>query len=145
MVIPMFVRYWLILLPLVNIDCSDFGPDNSGKVVISTDTNSYGALEKITFTVQNLSEPTAYMWHCNYHLGYGIEKAENGIWKTFKDRKMACIAVYVNGAMPIQLGQPYIDTLSLLIPGDYRLVMDVGWDPATTAERQIYSSTFRVE
>ena len=145
MVIRMYVRYWLILLPLVCIDCSDFGPDNSGKVVVSTDKSLYGALEKITFTVQNLSEPTAYMWHCNYRLAYRIQREEDDAWKSADDTHMLCLAIYLSGAMPIPFGQPYIDTLSLYIPGDYRLVINVGWDPATTPDYQIYSNTFRVE
>lgn len=141
----MFVRYWLILLPIVCIDCSDFGPDNSGKVVVSTDKSSYGAMEKITFTVQNMSEPTAYMWHCNYRLTYGIQKEVDGTWSTIRDRHWGCVAIYVCGAMPVPFGQPYTDTLSLYIPGIYRLEMDIGWDRELSPGCQIYSKTFRVE
>ncbi len=135
----------VILITIFSLRCSDFGPENSGKVVVSTDSRSYTASEKITFTVQNLSSVTAYMWACNYRLGYGIEKAENGIWKTFKDRNMACIAIYRSGPMPMVAGRPYTDTLSLATAGLYRLVMDVGWDREHIREIQIYSDEFRIE
>ncbi len=141
----MYGKYLTACLLIVSCSCSDFGPDNSGKVVVSTNKSSYGTLEKITFKVQNLSEPTAYMWHCNYRLGYGIDKAENGTWKTFKDRNMACAAIYMSGPMPMVAGRPYTDTLSLATAGLYRLVMDVGWDRDHMREYQIYSNTFRVE
>ncbi len=141
----MYVRYWLILLPIVCIDCSDFRPDNSGKVVVSTNRNSYATSQKITFTVQNLSEPTAYMRHCNYRLMYGIQKEGNGTWSTIRDRDWPCLTIYVCGAMPVPFGQPYTDTLSLNVPGVYRLEMDIGWDRELSPEYQIYSNTFRVE
>lgn len=141
----MYGKYPAACLLIVSCSCADFGPDNSGKVVISTDKSSYCQSETITFTVQNWGDAVAYIWHCNYRLGFGIQKQENGSWSTFKDRNQACIAIYRNGAMPIPFGQPYIDTLSLHIPGDYRIEMDVGWDPDHIHEYQIYSNSFRVE
>ncbi len=138
-------KYLAACLLIVSCSCSDFGPDNSGKVVVSTNKSSYGTLQKITFTVQNLSEPTAYMWHCNYRLTYGVQMQDNGTWSTIRDRHWGCVAIYVCGAMPVPFGQPYTDTLSLYVPGVYRLDLDVGWDPNHISEHQIYSNTFKVE
>ncbi len=127
------------------IGCHDFGPDNSGKVTISTDKSTYDPLGTITFTVQNWSETTAYMWHCNFRLGYQIQKEDGGAWKSVGDRNMICLAIYLSGAEPIVAGHPYTDTLSLSSPGLYRIEMNVGWDREHLSESQIYSNTFRVE
>jgi len=141
----MHARYLLLLFSIVTIDCTDVGSDNSGAVVITTDKDSYGRSETVVFTVRNWGPATAYAWHCNYRLGYGIQKQENGSWPTIGERYMICLAIYASGAQPIVVGQPYTDTLRLATSGTYRLEMGVGWDREKLWDYRIYSNTLRVE
>jgi hypothetical protein len=140
----MQIRHPLPLLAVVLIGCSDFGADNSGAVLITTDKHSYAPSETITFTLTNLGRPTAYIWHCNHRLGYWIQEQKAGVWQRVDERYMVCAAVYESGAQAILVGQPYTDTLTLRASGTYRLEMGVGWDRNTLFDHRIYSNTLAV-
>ncbi len=141
----MYGKYLAACLLIGSCSCADFGLDNSGKVVVSTNRNPYATSQKFTFTVQNWGDPVAYIYHCNHRLGYLMQKEENGSWRRLRDRNAASLAVYPNGAEPIVVGYPYAATLSLPVGGMYRVEMSVGWEGAKLWDDQIYSNIFRVE
>lgn len=137
----------VLALAGVLMGCSDAGDtvvNPSGNVTATTDKTSYSVGEKIAVTLKNNSRSTVYVGHCNFRIGFWIERKESNTWVDAGNVAILCQALYLSGKKDFAAGAISEDTLSLTQVGTYRLRFPVAWLENQRIDGSVLSNDFVV-
>lgn len=106
----------LLTVTSILIGCSDAGNTISipnGNVTATTNKRSYSVGENIEVVLKNNSHSTVYFIHCNYRIGFWIERKDNETWVDAGNVAILCLALYPGGRKEFPSGSASHDTISL--------------------------------
>lgn len=127
------------------IGCSDAGDtavNPNGNVTATTNKTSYSVGENIAVTLKNDSRSTVYVGHCNYRIGFWIERKDNNTWTDAGNVAILCQALYPSGKKDFVSGSVSHDTISLTEVGTYRLRFPIAWLEGQRIDDSVVSNEF---
>ncbi len=75
---------------------------------------------ELIMKLKNESASTVYFSHCNYRIGFWIERKVNDSWVDAGNIAILCQALYPSGRKTFPVGQVSRDTITLTETGTYR-------------------------
>ena len=137
----------ILFVICILVGCKDklISPNNNQKINISTDKNTYNVNENIIVSIKNESQSASYFSHCNYRIGFYIEKKQNSNWTEIGNIAIVCLAIYPSGTTILGPFQSYTDTIDESQTGTYRLKFP--YSPQNNGEfaESLYSNEFVVQ
>ena len=128
--------------------CSDAGDTTvnpNGSVTVTTDKTSYSVGEHVPVALTNDSHSTAYVSHCNYRIGFWIERKASDTWVDAGNVAIVCLALYPSGRKNFAAGSLSQDTISLTQAGTYRLRYPVAWFENQPIDDSVLSNEFVIQ
>ena len=115
-------------MTLMLLGCSDQGIPLQPSMQVSdnriisvlTDKYSYSPSEKINIQLHNGSTASIYLGHCNYRIGFWIERRINDTWVETGSVAVLCQALYPSGTTVLSTNALWRDTITITDPGIYR-------------------------
>ena len=131
-------------IPMGCSDAEDTSVNPNGNVSATTDKISYSIGESIAVTLKNNSGSTVYFVHCNYRIGFWIERKDNNTWVDAGNIAILCQALYPSGRKEFPLRSISQDTISLTQRGTYRLRFPIAWLKSQRIYDSILSNEFEI-
>ena len=136
---------FLVLLLFFNCK-STTGPEANLKV--STDKKTYQESESVIVYIENETNSTAYFYHCNFEIGFYVEKKEDHVWVQAFSHAIWCPAFYLNGIIELAPGEK--DTTEITgwnwTPGVYRISAPYASEkPESFLTDSLHSNEFTVQ
>lgn len=125
-------------------EASNTSVNPNGNVSASTDKTSYSVGERIAVSLKNDSHSTVYFGHCNYRIGFWIERKENDTWVDAGNIAILCQALYPIGRKDFPSSSVYHDSIALRKIGSYRLRFPMAWLENQLIDDSILSNEFEV-
>jgi hypothetical protein len=137
----------LLAIATILMGCSDAGDTSvnpNGNVLATTDKTSYSVGESIAIALKNNSRSTVYFGHCNYRIGFWIERKDNDTWVDAGNIAILCQALYPSGRKDFPSSSISHDTISLTQTGTYRLHFPIAWLENQQIDDSILSNEFEI-
>ncbi|MER3525185.1 MAG: hypothetical protein C4326_14345 [Ignavibacteria bacterium] len=136
-----------VLASLIVMGCSDAGEafvTPNGHLSATTDRRLYSVGDNIAMVLKNTSPSTVYFSHCNYRIGFWIQRKDNERWVDAGSFNILCLAIYPSGRTPFPPGSSAHDTISLSARGTYWLLFPFAWLENQRVDNAILSNEFEV-
>ena len=72
---------------------------------VSTDRNFYHKDDTVIVYIENETDSSAYFYHCNFDIGFYVEKKEDDSWVEAFSHAMLCPAFYLSGILELAPGE----------------------------------------
>jgi hypothetical protein len=132
----------LFFASLVLVSCSDWGNENAPGVTMQTDGTSYFAGQSVSVATSNGLEELIILAPCCSNPDFRIQRRQGTAWTMVYPE---CDALRCPGAfLPLNAGAGRIDTVRVLDPGNYRLMLRYQ-DQRTLQMDSTYSTEFLVQ
>lgn len=128
------------------LSCKDAGVKPEKTLFARTDKSSYSVGESISFRIEGDPYSSAYFWHCNNRIAYGMEKKQpDQQWPPPGNIGLVCLAIYPQGIIELAPTNVIQQSVSWSQPGTYRLRFVFGWDRNDISKESVVSNEFVIQ
>jgi len=140
-----FILFAVIILSGCKDKTTDQTNNSSQSVIANTDKQVYGTNEKIVVSLKNEMSSASYFGHCNYRIGFYIERKQNSAWNDAGNIAILCLAIYPSGTLSLSASQSYSDTIQEIQAGTYRLKFPYSLQSNSNLSDSLFSNEFVVQ
>jgi len=130
---------------LILCACSKTTTEPTRELSVRTDKGFYSLDQEITISLYNGTTSTAYFTHCNFRLGFHIERKAGDTWPERASVAVLCLAINPSGVTQVAPEGTNTDRITLAEPGIYRIKYRFGWQQTNAWTDSLLSNEFVVQ
>jgi len=130
--------FFILFAVIILSGCKD-------KTTDQTNNSSQSVIANIVVSLKNEMSSASYFGHCNYRIGFYIERKQNSAWNDAGNIAILCLAIYPSGTLSLSASQSYSDTIQEIQAGTYRLKFPYSLQSNSNLSDSLFSNEFVVQ